>query len=108
VFRQVRHRDHEPSDVQKFTGSVRGWVPFIERYCREMSKRPPIVLNKSKSVGGPVLWEVNYPNERGRWYPRNLRALTSVGRGDRPPYAITVGDYTHDTELVDLSLDCTA
>jgi hypothetical protein len=108
VFRQVRLRNHEPSNVRKLIGSIRGWVPFIERYHREMHKRPPIVLNKSKSVGGPVLWEVYHPKERGRWYTRDLRDLTSIGRGDRPPYAITVGDYTHDTELVDLSLDCTA
>lgn len=119
VFRQVRHKGYLPSGVHKIKGSVRGWVPFIERYCTEMNQSSPNVLNKSKSAAGAVLWEVKYPNASRSGpmqatrptktrYTRLLRDLTSIGRGDRPPYCITLGDYAHDTELTDLSINCTA
>jgi hypothetical protein len=118
VFRQVRYKDHAPNIYHDTKGSVRGWIPFIERYCKDSGASLPEVLNKSRSAEGPVIWEIEYPDIR-RWlvtpistpktqYSRTLRDHTSVGRGDRPPYFITLDKYTHDTELAGLAIDCKA
>jgi hypothetical protein len=53
VFRQVRYKD----PFENKGGSVRGWVPFFERDCREARKPHPRVLNKSKCASGPPIWE---------------------------------------------------
>jgi hypothetical protein len=111
VFRQVQHKDHALGASYEMKGSLRGWVPFIERYCLETLKSAPLVLNKTKSAPGPVLWEQDYRSffAGSRNYQlRKLRDHTSIGRGDQPPYFIRLPPYLHDTELVDLSIDCSA
>jgi hypothetical protein len=111
VFRQVQHKDHAVGASHEMKGSLRGWVPFIKRYCLETEKAAPLVFNKTKSAPGPVLWEQGYKfrftGSRSFEY-RYLRDHTSIGRGDRPPYFIRLPPYIHDTELVDLSIDCSA
>jgi hypothetical protein len=117
VFRQAVFKNEVPFAI----GSVRGWVPFIERYRRETKKPAPTVLNKTPSAKGKPLWEQEHQHwcrtqaKTFRWdgseylqYLRTLRDHTSIGRGDRPPYFIKLPNYTQDTELVDLALDCSA
>lgn len=94
-------------------GSVRGWLPFIERYCEEMLQPRPKVLNKSQSAIGPPVWEKEHALLRNTLtvadkssYLMQLRDHTSIGRGDRPPYYLKIRDYVHDTKLVDLIIDC--
>jgi hypothetical protein len=109
VFRQVQHKGYARGASHKMKGSLRGWVPFIERYCLETSKPAPLVLNKTKNAPGPVLWEQEYKlhfSGSRSYERRHLRDHTSIGRGDRPPYFIRLPPYIHDTELVDLSIDC--
>lgn len=93
-------------------GSVRGWVPFIERYCRETIKPQPVVLRKSSSNKSPPLWEQEHLNLRNTLvgedktsYTRMLRDHISIGRGDRPPYHLKIHEYINDTELVGLQID---
>lgn len=110
VYGQVRYKQASDNNG----GSVRGWVPFIERYYREVGKPQPKVLHKSKSTPGRPLWERDHrqrmkiPAKYRATYLADIRHYTSLGRGDRPPHYIRIGDYTKDTELVDLELDCTA
>ncbi|KAF2828456.1 hypothetical protein CC86DRAFT_368688 [Ophiobolus disseminans] len=112
VFRQVRVNGHSPTVLG---GSVRGWVPFIERYCKETKKPKPRTMNKSKSTAGRPVWEKTYRKwcselhriERSR-YIYTLRNHTSIGRGDRPPYSIRLPPYSHDTAIVGLQIDCSA
>ncbi|KAH7380797.1 hypothetical protein BKA66DRAFT_571072 [Pyrenochaeta sp. MPI-SDFR-AT-0127] len=94
-------------------GSVRGWVPFIERYCEDTLQRTPKVLNMDKSAKDSPLWEKEHASLRNtlteadkRIYIMRLRDHTSIGRGDRPPYYLKMRDYVHDTKLVDLVIDC--
>jgi hypothetical protein len=115
VFRQVQFKDHVQKTGDGINGSVRGWLPFIERYCMETKKNAPLVMNKSTSAVGDILWEKELVYSPGTLmqkpkakYTRTLRDHTSIGRGDRPPYFISLGIYTHDTELVDLAIDCSA
>jgi hypothetical protein len=114
VFKQVRSKD-QPFH---FHGSVRGWVPFIERYYRDIGKPLPTVTNKSKSDNGLPMWTKGYQvwrehphNEPRLQYLRRLRDHTSVGRGDRPPYLIRLPHYarnadSNDTEIFGLEIDC--
>lgn len=107
VFRQARYTYHNPNESYNANGSVRGWVPFIERYCRETEKPAPIVMNKSISAPGKPLWKKTHPTSRSREkHSATLRQQTSIGRGDRPPYFILFDKHVHDTELVDLRIDC--
>ncbi|KAH7400769.1 hypothetical protein DE146DRAFT_755217 [Phaeosphaeria sp. MPI-PUGE-AT-0046c] len=107
VFRQVRYKHHNPNESYSVDGSVRGWIPFVERYCRETKKPAPTVSNKSKSMPGPPIWQRRYPTKRSRaQHAAELRKHTSIGRGDRPPHFILIDKHVHDTELVDLKIDC--
>jgi hypothetical protein len=98
---------------RRHQGSVRGWVPFIERYCDETLKPRPGVLSKSKPSEGAPLWEQMHDHRKktlsGKMreaYLVQLRIAVSIGRGDHPPYHLRIGDYINDTELVDLEVDC--
>ncbi|KAH7088197.1 hypothetical protein FB567DRAFT_591612 [Paraphoma chrysanthemicola] len=109
-------------EAHMMIGTVRGWVPFIERYCREMRKATPKVSHRSKSDSLPPLWKRDYSRiykklkGKPAWrdgsplwsYLDTLRSHTSIGRGDRPPYFIKLGGDVHDTELVDLEIDCSS
>lgn len=107
VFQQAQYTNHNPNATYNVKGSVRGWVPFIERYCQDTTKPAPVVKNKSKSTPGPPQWEKTFPTSSSREpYAAMLRQQTSIGRGDRPPYCILIGKHVHDTELVDLAIDC--
>jgi hypothetical protein len=109
VFCQVQYKDDAPKAVHGMRGSVRGWVPFIERYCMETRKPAPRVANKSTHA--PVLWEQEYKkcsDTLSAMELRSLRDQLSIGRGDRPPYVIRLPPYVHDTELADLAIDCLA
>lgn len=112
VFRQSRLKQGHSKNR---TGSVRGWVPFIERYCDETNKMRPRVTSKSASTEGPLLWELDYAQRIYKHstsgqvhYLKELRNHLSIGRGDRPPHFVKLGPYLHDTELVDLAIDCSA
>jgi hypothetical protein len=94
-------------------GSVRGWVPFIERYCAETRKPAPKVLNKSKPSTGPPLWEKMHahwrntlPDDVKTKYLSDLRHAIGIGRGDYPPYYLKIYNALNDSELVDLEIDC--
>jgi len=117
VYKQVRSRYH---DYRQIHGSVRGWVPFIERYCRETDQLLPRVTNKDKGVDGePMLADI-YRRLREKPHDprfakvlRSLRDHTSIGRGDRSPHLIRVSKDAHDTpahdtELHGLEMDCRA
>lgn len=109
VFRQVSYKYHNPNESHDVKGSVRGWVPFIERYCKEMKKAAPKLLNKSNSTPDPPRWTTTFPTSSSRTpHAGMLSQHTSVGRGDRPPYFILISKHVHDTELVDLTVDCAA
>jgi hypothetical protein len=58
-----------------------------------------------KSICGDVKKK---PHREKAVYLKSLRDHTSIGRGDRPPYFINVADMMHDSELVDLVVDCKA
>lgn len=110
IFQQ---RTYKQASGSRAKGSLRGWVPFIERYCKETLKPKPTVLNKSKSSDAAPLWEREHPRWRNHLFGETkdtyltfLRDMTSIGRGDRPPYYIKVLDTVNDTELVDLVIDC--
>jgi hypothetical protein len=79
VFRQVRYKDL----IGNKGGSVRGWVPFIERHCRETRKPQPRVLNKSKSVPRLPIWE--------REYRRPLQLLQGT---ERAQYLTGIRNHT--------------
>jgi hypothetical protein len=110
VFKQ---RAYKLIDGVHLKGSLRGWVPFIERYYRETRQAPPAILNKSKPNTKTPMWETEHskwrsrPDARGTYiYLLNLSNMTSIGQGDRPPFFIRVFDYVNDTELVHLVVDC--
>ena len=106
-------RAYKQNDSHSYSGSIRGWVPFMERYCEETRKPKPIVINKRKMSMGAPLWESNHlqwrntlTTDRKTAYLSSLRDMISIGRGDRPPYYIKVDDDVNDSELVDLRIDC--
>ena len=115
TFRQMAY-------ISKFnkrakSGSVRGWVPFAERYATETRKPKPQVVREvpSRSVSGPPAWEkenVQLCNtlvgDSKATYLASLRIHTSIGRGDQPPHYLKIRKAVNDTELVDLSIDVDA
>jgi hypothetical protein len=118
VYKRVRSR--EP-DYCQIPGSVRGWVPFIERYHRETGQPPPRVTGKKiGDLPGLPMWTRMYNRMRSGplqyKYPETLESLrdhASIGRGDRPPYLIRVSKDAHDTpahdtQLHGLEIDCKA
>ncbi|KAJ4305181.1 hypothetical protein N0V90_000712 [Kalmusia sp. IMI 367209] len=111
----LKQRAYKQNDSHSYQGSIRGWVPFIERYCEETRKPKPAIAHNGKPSKDPPLWEremVHWRNtlssERKSGYLSSLRDMISIGRGDRPPYYIKVLDDVNDTELVDLRVDCAA
>jgi hypothetical protein len=114
VFRQMAYSSH--SSGHRHGGSVRGWVPFAERYCQETRKPPPVVhWGKAKSATGPPAWEKEHLGLRNTLagedkadYLTALRDHTSIGRGYRPPYYIKIREAVNDTELIGLAIDCEA
>ncbi|KAF2133379.1 hypothetical protein P153DRAFT_156077 [Dothidotthia symphoricarpi CBS 119687] len=112
IFRQMAYT-HYPRLAAG--GSVRGWVPFVERYCEETLKSMPVVLHKRSSTKAPPLWEQEHFDLRNTLagedktsYLSELRDHTSIGRGYRPPYYIKISEHINDTELVSLEIDCEA
>ncbi|KAF2262778.1 hypothetical protein CC78DRAFT_534519 [Lojkania enalia] len=110
VFQQRAYCQFDSSMRQ---GSVRGWVPFIERCHKELQLPAPRVLNKSKASEAPPLWELEHSRWRNalagdakRAYLLTMGNMTSIGRGDRPPYYLKIADHVNDSELVDLVVDC--
>ena len=102
---------------ESLTGSVRGWVPFAERYSADIGKPKPQVVRgvTSRSVPGPPAWEKEHiqlcdtlDDVTKHFYLVDLRYHTSVGRGDRPPHYLKIREAVNDTELVDLSIDIDA
>jgi hypothetical protein len=98
-------------------GSVRGWVPFAERYSAETRKPKPQVVRKvpPRSVPGPPAWEKEHMQlcstlvgDSKTVYLASLRNHTSIGRGDRPPHYLKIRKAVNDTGLVDLSIDVDA
>ncbi|KAF2687358.1 hypothetical protein K458DRAFT_485581 [Lentithecium fluviatile CBS 122367] len=108
-----QQRAYKDLSDRYYKGSVRGWVPFIERYCEETLKPPPRVLHKSEPSDGAPLWEQMHAHWRNALsgdaktlYLSDLRGMISIGRGDQPPYYLRIFDTINDTELVDLEIDC--
>jgi hypothetical protein len=94
-------------------GSVRGWVPFVERYHKETHQPALKILHKRKASSEPPLWEQLHTHWRNTLndamkerYLFNLGNMTSIGRGDRPPFYLKIFDDVNDTDLVDLVVDC--
>lgn len=109
-FEQRAFRDRKEPYRQ---GSLRGWVPFIERYCEETRKPAPAVLHASKPAEGPPLWEQMHAHWRNtlttdqkRGYLMHIRHAIAIGRGDHPPYYLNIMGFVNDTEVVDLVVDC--
>lgn len=117
VYRRVHSR--YPDD-RPIWGSIRGWVPFIERYCRETDTPLRKVTHKEMGVRGPPAWEkelktlFKHPKFARSTAPDwLLRDHTTIGRGDRPPYLIRIPNPSHDpsvhdTALHSLEIDCQA
>ncbi|KAL1607063.1 hypothetical protein SLS59_002767 [Nothophoma quercina] len=113
VFRQVAYGNNR----RIHGGSVRGWVPFIERYQLEMRKPKPQVVHVggTTSASGLPAWEKEHLHLRNTLagedkasYLASLRDHTSVGRGYRPPYYLKIREAVNDTELVDLAINVDA
>lgn len=110
VFQQ---RAYKKIDQCHLPGSVHGWIPFIERYHNEVLKDKPQVLNRSKPDNAPPLWEREYMrwrqnlfDGRKKSYLLNMGNMTSIARGDRPPFYIKVHGVVNDTDMVHLVIDC--
>ena len=113
VFQQRAYKEYDWPYVR---GSVRGWVPFIDRYHEETQRGRLEVLNKSKADVAPPLWERDYMywrntlnDDHKRTYLKNLSIMTSIGRGDRPPFFINVFNSARgvkDTDIVDIVVNC--
>lgn len=115
VFRQHAYRENAARRMH--TGSIRGWVPFAERWYAETRKPQPQVEHqgKAKALIGPSAWEKEHLNLRNTLsgedkttYLAALRDHTSIGRGYRPPYYLKLREAVNDTELVDLAIDVEA
>lgn len=103
--------------IRAKAGSVRGWVPFAERYSAETCKPKPQVMRgvMSRSVPGPPAWEKEHVQlfdtlvgDSRTTYLASLRLHTSIGRGDWPPHYLKIRKAANDTELVDLGIDVDA
>lgn len=115
VFKQSRYRDLDRGRMH--AGCIRGWVPFVERWCIETRTPKPQVTHreKAKASTGPPAWEDEHLNLRNTLtgldktsYLASLRDHTSIGRGYRPPYYVKLREAVNDTELVDLAVDIEA
>lgn len=112
VFRQMQLKH---GTLNTRNGSVRGWLPFVERYHEEIGKPAPRAISKGPRTGDIPLWEQEHiqlrttlePSDKSM-YLNQLSGHICIGRGDRPPYFIRLAKYAHDTELVDLVIDCDA
>jgi len=108
-----QQRAYKNVNLRSRRGSVRGWVPFVQRYCEETRKPAPKVLNMSKPSNGPPMWETMHahwrntlPDDEKHRYLALLRHAVAIGRGDYPPYCLKIYNTIKDTELVDLAIDC--
>ncbi|KAJ4338591.1 hypothetical protein N0V95_008015 [Ascochyta clinopodiicola] len=115
VFRHMSYT--KASSGCTHNGSVRGWVPFAERYHAETRKPDLQVAHRGKanSVTGLPAWAQEHLSLRNALaaedkthYLAALRDHTSIGRGYRPPYYLKIREAVNDTELVDLAIDCDA
>ncbi|KAF2191153.1 hypothetical protein K469DRAFT_720135 [Zopfia rhizophila CBS 207.26] len=101
VYKRFREAEH-------INGSIRHWIPFIERYHDETKQPRPLVLSRPNiyEQGVAAWWEESYTlwdRSSSKWERIDH---TSIGRGNRPPYMIVVCGVVNDTELVDLQIDC--
>ncbi|KAJ8111944.1 hypothetical protein OPT61_g5587 [Boeremia exigua] len=115
VFRQMAYSSH--GFERMHTGSVRGWVPFAERYAAETHQPKPQLVHRAKArnVSQPPAWEKEHLNLRNTLagdsktnYLTSLRDHTSIARGYRPPHYLKIREAVNDTELVDLAIDVEA
>ncbi|KAF3036454.1 hypothetical protein E8E12_005779 [Didymella heteroderae] len=115
VLHQCGYRDLDRGRVH--SGCIRGWVPFMERWCGEMRKPKPQVIHreKAKAPTGLPAWEKEHLNLRNTLsgpektnFLAALRDHTSIGRGYRPPFYLKLREAINDTELVDLAVDIEA
>ncbi|KAF9696938.1 hypothetical protein EKO04_004760 [Ascochyta lentis] len=115
VFRQMSYTKASSAYTQ--TGSVRGWLPFVERYYAETRKPAVQVLHNGEAniITGPPAWAQEHLSLRNTLaaedktnYLASLRDHTSIGRGYRPPYYLKIREAVNDTELVNLAIDCDA
>lgn len=115
VFRQMAYRSSGSSRTHM--GSIRGWLPFAERYSAEVRKPKPHVERGrwANSVSGKPAWENEHMKLRNALvgeektdYLASLRDHTSIGRGYRPPHYIKIREAVNDTELADLAVDIEA
>lgn len=111
IFQQRAFK--QTSNFQAASGSLRGWVPFLERYAAETRQKKPTIVNKSKPDPLPPLWEREHAalrntlqGDRKSRYMLIIRDMTSLARGDRPPFYIRISKYINDSDLVDLVVDC--
>lgn len=114
VFQQCAYRDN---GRRIHAGSVRGWVPFAERWYAEIRKSKPQVVHrgKAKALTQPPAWHKEHlvlrntlSGEDKTNYLATLRDHTSIGRGYRPPYYLKLREAVNDTELVNLAVDVEA
>lgn len=115
VFQQ---REYKQFSGLRTHGSVRGWVPFAERYCSETHAPKPRVLTKgtpgaNKPSDAAPLWEQAHSCWRNTLsgndkttYLSLMRDMVSIGRGDRPPFYLRIADDINDTDLASLEIDC--
>ncbi|KAJ4985661.1 hypothetical protein SVAN01_08836 [Stagonosporopsis vannaccii] len=114
ILRQMAY--HSIGKGLIYPGSVRGWVPFAERYAAEICRpKPQVVRGKTEGISAPPAWEREHLDMRNRLaggaktiYLAFLRDHTSIGRGYRPPHYIKIREAVNDTELVDLAIDLEA
>ena len=115
IYGRMAYSSHNSGRIHG--GSVRGWVPFVERYYAEMRISKPQVVHRGNSGSGsePPAWEKEHLSLRNTLagedkthYLASLRDHTSIGRGYRPPYYFKIREAVNDTELVDLAIDVEA
>ncbi|KAF2799593.1 hypothetical protein K505DRAFT_321079 [Melanomma pulvis-pyrius CBS 109.77] len=110
VFRPAAYKEIDGAHQR---GSVRGWVPFVERHHKETHRARPKILHKGNTSDALPLWERQHTHwrntlvgEKKQSYLYNLGNMTSIGRGDRPPFYIKVFEDANDTDLAGLVVDC--
>lgn len=113
IYTRAGARDTRGARRYRMSGSLAGWVPFIERCCEETSKPKPTLSGVIRHGQTLPVWETAHVTMRNKLvgpekarYLDILRSHTSIGRGDRPPYFLKIDEQVHDTELVDLAIDC--
>ncbi|KAJ4377787.1 hypothetical protein N0V83_000617 [Neocucurbitaria cava] len=92
---------------------VHGVVQTAFRYHKETQQPKPRILNYGKRARDRPKWEKEHKSLMQKSnivdvqdYLGRLIDHTTIGRGDRPPYYLNIRDHVHDTELVDLEVDC--